>query len=164
MSLLYDPMGWFQPLLVPIKSLVKTLWEPKKGWNSEIPQNLFLTAQTTLTELQHCSGVKWPRQLFTIPLNMQHLQLHMFVDASNTAYAAVAYMCLVDYSTKQAQVQFLIGKARITPSGPMTIPKLELLAALIGSRLIKFILLAQPDNSIKTFLSSDSKCVLQWLK
>ncbi len=132
MSLLYDPMGWFQPLLIPVKTLVKTLWELKKGWDSEIPQNLLLTAQTTLTELQHCSGVKCPRQLFTILFNTQFLQLHMFVDALNTAYAAVTYMRLVDHSSKQIQVQFLIGKARITLSRPMTIPKLELLAVLIG--------------------------------
>ncbi len=136
----------------------------QKGWDSEIPQNLHLTAQTTLTELEHCPGVKWPKQLSTLPFTTQTTQLHMFVDASNTAYAAVAYMRLVDNSSKQIQVQFRIGKARITPSRPMTIPKLELLAGLIGSRLIKFILLAIPNKSFETFLWSDSKCVLQWLK
>ncbi len=123
MSLLYDPMGRFQPLLIPVKTLVKTLWELKKGWDSEISQNLLLSSQTILAELQHCPRVKWPRQCFTIPFNPQFMQLHMFVDASNTAYAVVAYIRMVEQSSQQIQVQFLMDKARITPSRPMTIPK-----------------------------------------
>ncbi len=58
MSLLYNRIGWFQPLLI----FIKTLWELKRGWDSEIPQNLLPTAQTILAELQHCPEVKWPRQ------------------------------------------------------------------------------------------------------
>ncbi len=44
MSFLYDPMWWFQTLMVPIKALIKDLWEVNKGWDSEIPNNLLSLA------------------------------------------------------------------------------------------------------------------------
>ncbi len=88
----------------------------------------------------------------------------MFVDASNTAYAAVAYLRVTDIRTKQVYVDFLLGKAKITSSRPMTIPKLALLAALIGARLVKFLLQSFLLKNINTFLWSDSKCVLKWIK
>ncbi len=62
------------------------------------------------------------------------------------------------------QVRFLLGKATITPSKPITIPKFELLAALIGARLVDFLRQAFLQYTIPTYLWSDSKCVLQWIQ
>ncbi len=61
MSLLYDPMGWFQPLMVPLKSLIKKLWEFDKGWDSPIPQNLLSLAQAMIEELKNCPWYEFPR-------------------------------------------------------------------------------------------------------
>ncbi|XP_054722787.1 uncharacterized protein LOC129232682, partial [Uloborus diversus] len=55
-------------------------------------------------------------------------------DASQVAYAACVFI-RCEYSGRGVSVQLLQAKARITPLKPITIPRLELMAATIGARL-----------------------------
>jgi hypothetical protein len=59
------------------------------------------------------------------------LTLHVFVDASQSSYGAVAYIC------KGKQSSFVMAKNRVAPLRKMTLPRLELMAATIGARLLK---------------------------
>ena len=65
-------------------------------------------------------------------LNWQH-ELHVFVDASQSAMCAVVY--LRSSTAESVVVSFLVGKCRVAPLRASTIPKLELQAAVIGLRL-----------------------------
>ncbi|XP_065182580.1 uncharacterized protein LOC135813411 [Sycon ciliatum] len=62
------------------------------------------------------------------------LELHVFEDASESAFAAAAYfrLSLPDDSTR---VAFVFGKSRVAPLKPISIPRLELQAALMASRM-----------------------------
>ena len=85
--------------------------------------------------------------------------MHIFIGASSKAYGAAA--CLVDPNTHCSNL--LLSKTRGAPckEGRLTIPKLELTAALIGCRLIDHI---NSHFSIrKFFLRSDSKVALSWM-
>ncbi|CAB4004997.1 Hypothetical predicted protein [Paramuricea clavata] len=62
-------------------------------------------------------------------------QLHGFRDASISAYAAVVY--LVVTTTTRRYATFVTAKARVAPSQKQTIPRLELLSAVILARLMK---------------------------
>ena len=57
-----------------------------------------------------------------------------FCDASAKAYAAVVYLRLEGES--HMSVRFLAAKTRVSPLGGMTIPRLELLSALLLSKLM----------------------------
>ena len=63
-------------------------------------------------------------------------RLHIFADASEEA------MCIVAYLQDEAMLRltYLLGKCRVAPIKTMTIPKLELQAAVYGVRLRKQIL------------------------
>ena len=76
-----------------------------------------------------------PRCLFSDvspPLNS--VRLVGFCDASTKAYAAVVYLRLE--SGEDVDVQFIAAKTSVTPVGGMTIPRLELLSAVLLSKLI----------------------------
>lgn len=59
--------------------------------------------------------------------------LHVFCDASGIAYGAVAYFRTVTRGC--INVSFVISKTRLAPIKALTVPRLELQAAVIVSRL-----------------------------
>lgn len=60
---------------------------------------------------------------------LTHPVIHCFADASQSAYGAVVFF------TQDDQVSFVTAKTRVAPLKMFTIPWLELMAAMIGTRL-----------------------------
>ena len=95
----------------------------------------------------------------------------MFCDASARAYAAAVYLRIVDQESRLVKVNLVFSKLRLAPletkqqgKGKVTLPRLELLAVVIGVRAISFV-----TNEIKLPISkrmvfTDSECVLHWVK
>ena len=87
----------------------------------------------------------------------------MFVDASEKAFAAVAYIRATSKSSA-VHVSFVAAKVRVAPLKPLSIPRLELQAAVLGTRLADTIT-EQLDLPIgSTTFWSDSRTVLLWIK
>ena len=73
-------------------------------------------------------------------------ELHGFCDASAKAYGALVFLRIV--TTCASYVRFVSSKTQVAPLSEQTIPRLELLSAVVLSRLI---------HSIKEALSSEMK-------
>ena len=58
-------------------------------------------------------------------------QLHHFADASEKGYGAVTYL-LLHNSHLQTHTSFIMGKSRVAPLKPVTIPRMELTAAVVA--------------------------------
>ena len=91
----------------------------------------------------------------------QNVQLHVFCDASEIAYGAVAYFrAVID---GHVDVSFVISKTRLAPIKTLTIPRLELQGAVVASRL-KSKISEEIDFEIdETHFWTDSKIVLHYL-
>jgi len=61
------------------------------------------------------------------------------------------------------QVSFVIAKTRVAPLKALTIPRLELMATLVGACLTKFVLQAIPSCDPSVFIWSYSQIVLHWV-
>lgn len=61
-------------------------------------------------------------------------------------------------------VSFLAGRARVAPMKPLTIPRLELQAALIGSRLAETIGSEIDCKLDQRYFWSDAMTVLHWIQ
>ena len=106
--------------------------------------------------------IRIPRTVHNLSKNPAS-QLHIFVDASMAAMAAVSYLRTTNSQTGHQQAYFLIGKCKVAPNKQISVPKMELQAAVIGVRLLKLI---QKEMTLKfdqIFLWSDSQVVLDWL-
>jgi ribonuclease HI len=80
----------------------------------------------------------------------------VFVDASPKAYGAVAYL------TNGNQSSPIMAKSRVAPLKELTLPQLELMAAVVGTRLANFLFCTLFPN-LRVKLWSDSEIVLHWI-
>lgn len=80
--------------------------------------------------------------------------------ASSTAYAAVIFLRCVD--EEKVSLHLLAAKSRVAPLKQLTIPRLELLAALIGVRLAASIK-AGLQVDFDCHFWTDSSTVLSWI-
>lgn len=87
----------------------------------------------------------------------QETTLHVFCDASERAYSAVAYLC---GRNKDGDIVtcFVASKSKVAPLKKITLPRLELLGALIGARLGIHLLgpLNMEKSQLKMWTDSDS--------
>ena len=90
------------------------------------------------------------------------LELHIFCDASEKAYAAVAYWRTV-FEDDSCILTLIGSKSRVAPHKPVTIPRLELQATVLACRLAHIV---QTEHDLKPnerFFWSDSRTVLSWI-
>ena len=90
-------------------------------------------------------------------------QLHAFCDASKEAFAAVIYV-RTDREDPVQDTALVICKARLAPTQRVSIPRLELTAALIGARLMTFVKRHLPVPPTAEFFWTDSLVTLHWIR
>ena len=124
---LFDPLGFIAPYTMKAKLLLQTLSRKRLGWDDT---------------LEETDKEQWKRWLDNLPKlhqiqgfgEVKEVQLRLFSDASRQGYAAVAYLRLKDV-TNQVHCVFVMGKARLAPIWEISIPRLELTAAVISIAL-----------------------------
>ena len=91
--------------------------------------------------------------------------MHIFGDSSQNAFSAVAYLRakVSNSNGETTELAFVFGKAHVAPMKALTIPKLELQAALLAARLKDEVQKALTLTVERTLMWTDSTTVLQWL-
>ncbi|XP_036142109.1 uncharacterized protein LOC118645343 [Monomorium pharaonis] len=88
--------------------------------------------------------------------------LHGFCDASQRAYGACVYV-RTQFKKNEYRTELLTSKSRVAPLKAVSLPRLELSAALLLAGLIKKIGASFDLTNLQTFLWSDSTIVLNWI-
>ena len=102
-------------------------------------------------------------------------QLHIFCDALKDSYGAAVYLRAAQ--PEAVAVNLLYSKMHLALTGtlkgrqdgklskpPLTLPRLELLAAVVGMRASNFVMKEVKVPISERILWTDSKCVLLWLQ
>ena len=92
---LFDPVGWFGPIVIKFKILLQKLWTRGVDWDEELPQDLLEEWIAIKVDLHHLHDFYLPRCILP-PNIVESIQFHLFTDASELAYAAVLYARFVD--------------------------------------------------------------------
>ena len=89
-------------------------------------------------------------------------EIYCFADASSFAYGRCSYLCIID-TKKFVHCSFLLGKSRLAPIKWVSIPRLELTAAVLAVRL-SCLLKVELDLSVVLIIWTDSTAVLHCIK
>ena len=163
-SKLFDPLGFIGPFTIRAKILYQEVWLRGLTWDAPLTQEIKEQWRRWKLELKELENVRVCRSLLnTAILNVVDVQLHGFSDANPKAYGAVSYLRLQD-CMGNVVVHILIAKSRVAPTKRVTLPRLELMASYLLSKLVQFVL-----NSLKTkitqyFCWSDSMVTLGWIR
>ncbi|XP_011883970.1 PREDICTED: uncharacterized protein LOC105571108 [Vollenhovia emeryi] len=159
---LFDPLGWVTPVTIKAKIFLQLLWRLKADWDDEIPEELFDKWRTIYHHLTELNNLELPRWIGT-DATATLSEIHGFADASSVAYAAVVYLKTVSKSGK-ITISLLTAKSKVAPVKPLSIPRLELSAAVLLSRLICFVQCSLRVEISRCVCWTDSTIVLAWLK
>ena len=109
------------------------------GWDSPIPEEYSKRWEAWLKELPKLENLKIKR-CFKPPDfgEVVSAELHHFSDASQRGYGVVSYLLLTN-AKEIRHCSFVMGKSRLAPLKTITIPCLELLAAVLATKLDKSI-------------------------
>ncbi|CAI6362986.1 unnamed protein product [Macrosiphum euphorbiae] len=157
---LFDPLGFLGPVIVIAKILMQHLWKLKINWDNELSIEMQMQWKKYLNNLDQCNNLSIPRWLQCD--DAEKIYVHGFSDASLKAYGACIYVVCTS-SDGSRHSQLVCAKSRIAPINILTIPRLELCAAVLLSKLIKKIVPALRINVTNTYCWSDSNVVLAWI-
>jgi Pao retrotransposon peptidase len=161
MARIFDPLGWLAPVTISTKLFTQSLWQEKFGWDDILPENITNQWTSIEKELPMLGKIEIPRY---IEGETEDLELHGFCDASERAYAAVVYSRAI--TQHGIKVTMLTAKTRVSPlKNRQTLPRLELLGAVLLSRLMKEVQTTLNfKNENKIHYWSDSTITLAWIK
>ncbi|XP_055622973.1 uncharacterized protein LOC129766466 [Toxorhynchites rutilus septentrionalis] len=161
---IFDPLGFIAHFVVHGKTLMQEVWRSGTDWDEVITEHLVDRWFRWTAMLKQISDVRVPRFYFrdTDFRKFGAVQVHVLTDASEEAYACVAYLRVA--TRDGGRCAFLTAKTKVAPLKPLSIPRLELQAAMLGARLMQTICTALTLNISKRILWTDSATVLAWLR
>lgn len=130
---IFDPLGFLSCHTIGLKILLQEVWRSGIGWDDPLPESLYIKWSQWKSTIPLITDIEIPRCYSLILSDSENIQLHTFVDAGEYAYCAVSY--LVVQLGDRVTVTLVASKSKVAPLKPLSIPRMELQAALIGVRL-----------------------------
>ncbi|XP_045032663.1 uncharacterized protein LOC123474519 [Daphnia magna] len=159
----FDPLGTTSPLIVRAKIRLRELGLKGLSWTDAVAEDDQTWWNKWFVTLKQLNSVEMPRCLFPDGANIVSSELHTFCDASEEAYAAVIYIRNV-YSDGRVIVRQARAANKLAPRKVISVPKLELNAALLGSRLAVTVQSALTIKIKKRRFWTDSSTVRNWIR
>ena len=162
----FDHLGLVLPFTVTARFLFQDIWRLGLNWDDDLPVDCQENFKRWLLGLNSLKEVSVPRQYLHISWSdiLAGLELHAFGDASLKGYGACVYIRHTD-SNGQFKSTLVRSCARVAPLERKTLPRLELLGALITSQLLQSVmkdLHLPPDTNYTCW--SDSMVALGWIR
>lgn len=151
----YDPLGMLAQMVLTAKKRI--------GWDDSIPESIAQEWISWIEGLHLLEDFKVDRCFK--PTNfgtVTSAQLHHFTDACENGYGTATYLVLHD-DHGQVHSGFVMGKSRVAPLKPVTLPRMELIAATVASRMETLLRKELQMELADSVFWTDSTSVLKYI-
>ena len=162
-SSVYDPLGFVAPVVLIGKQILQQMCSNQSGWDSPLPQDLRASWERWRSSLFHLENLQIPHCYKPEAFGeVQSVELHNFSDASTTGYGQCSYLRLQN-ANGDVHCSLVMGKSQVVPLKPITIPRLELTAAVLSVKMSAVLMQELEYDNIKEFFWTDSNVVLGYI-
>ena len=131
----YDPLGFLAPFILIGKQILQQPCRVKADWDESLSDQVRVKWEKWRRELLDLEELEIPRCFVPNGFGKpSSIELHHFSDASVDGYGQCSYLRLVNKSN-QVHCSLVMGKSRVTPLNNVTVPRLELTAALVSTKV-----------------------------
>jgi hypothetical protein len=160
---IFDPIGFLSPTVLLLKIINQKLWEKEIGWDQAAPAEIQKSWKLVMTGLVDFTQLQIPR-LIGLSEKVTSHEIHVFGEASEAAYGAVAYARL-QRGQEDPYIILLASKTRVAPlpKKKVTLPRLELLyfGCTFQGEVVK---ISMQIQHWRTIYWSDSLVALGWIR
>ena len=165
LSSIYDPLGLAAPFILEWRRIIQSLCHQNLDWDEQIPDSMarqWLAWKSNLLLLKDIKvEIRFkPKKLSKI----QEYSLYHFSDAlMYHGYGQFSYLRLVD-ENDQIHCSLVIEKSRVVPLNYISIPWLELTAAILSVKISKHLMSELQFSITEEVFWTDSQVVLSYIK
>ncbi len=162
-SSVFDPLGFVAPYLLKGKLILQRLCHAKLDWDTPIGDAMQADWESWRRTLSSLESVRI-RRCFKPPdfEGIASVSLHHFCDASQVAYGLCSYIRMTDLRG-HVHCSLVLGKSRVAPSRPITVPRLELTAATVAVKYSKLLSKELEYDNLPNYFWTDSTAVLGYI-
>ena len=160
-SSIYDPMGFVGPFILEGKLILQNMCQSKADWDDLLSEELLPRWEHWLKCLPDLEMIALNRCIKT-ELPIKRAELHHFSDASNLGYGQCSYLKVID-TKDNVKCSLIMAKSRVSPMKMVTIPRLELTAAVVSCQ-ISNLLNRELCMEVYNYFWTDSQIVLSYLQ
>ena len=160
---IYDPMGLLAPIVLPGKEILQELCKMSADWDDPLPDHLRERWEKWTTDLYNLDTLSIQRCYKPADFgDVTTMQMHHFSDASSKGYGQCSYMRMKNKDGR-IHCSLVMAKSRIAPLKAVTIPRLELSAAVVSIRVSTFLKRELALENIENIYWTDSSVVLGYV-
>lgn len=165
---IFDPIGFLSLFTIRVKCLFQTLWERGISWDENLPLDLQAKWHQWCSEIPCLKSISVPRRYDAeegegVDADIVHREIHVFSDASEQGYCAAVYLKCIK-SNGHCITSLVASKTKVAPLKKLTLPRLELMGALIGARLGKNVRINLEVTENEVYFWTDSMIVFHWIR
>ena len=162
-SSIYDPLGLVAPFLLKGRKVLQSITSETTKWDDEVSQQHITDWEIWRNKLPALESLSISRCYKPEGFGRSvSNSLHCFADASMDGYGVGVYLRQVSV-TGRVHVALVLGKSRVAPLKPTTMPRLELTAATVASKMAKQVRRELEIDNLEVFCWTDSQIVLGYI-
>ena len=162
-SSVYDPLGAVSPVILVGKQILQALCRQNVSWDDPIPEDILPLWEKWRTDLPLLEKLTFPRCLkptdFGDPVQTE---IHSFSDASDNGIGQISYLRMVNHRG-EVHVSYILAKSRVAPLKPISIPRLELTAAVISVNVASMLKSELDIEDTQCYYYTDSEIVIGYI-